>query len=95
MVNANANVRYSISDLYLIPVAMFRDPFLGGTAKLVMCEVYNPDKKPNATNFRASCAANMLKASHFRISQSTVEGSLYSANTKFKKSKREKAAFDR
>jgi len=50
------------SDLYLIPVAMFRDPFFGGTAKLVMCEVYNPDKKPNATNFRASCAATMLKA---------------------------------
>jgi len=52
------------SDLYLIPVAMFRDPFFGGTAKLVMCEVYNPDKKPNATNFRASCAATMLKARH-------------------------------
>ena len=49
------------SDLYLIPVAMFRDPFMGGTSKLVLCEVYNPDKKPNATNFRASCAANMLK----------------------------------
>ena len=46
----------------MIPVAMFRDPFLGGTAKLVLCEVYNPDKKPNASNFRASCAANMLKA---------------------------------
>ena len=51
----------SVSDLYLIPVAMFRDPFIGGTSKLVMCEVYNTDKKPNGTNFRASCAAVMLK----------------------------------
>merc|ERR1712042_377726 len=37
------------SDLYLIPVAMFRDPFMGGTSKLVLCEVYNPDKKPSNT----------------------------------------------
>jgi len=49
------------SDLYLIPVALFNDPFTRGNSKLVMCEVYNPDKKPNLTNHRAQCAANMVK----------------------------------
>lgn len=49
------------SDLYLIPVAIFRDPFNPGIHKLVLCEVWNPDKKPAATNFRSSCSANMLK----------------------------------
>jgi glutamine synthetase len=36
----------SNSDVYLKPVAIFRDPFLKGSNKLVMCETYKYDKTP-------------------------------------------------
>jgi len=45
----------SNSDVYLYPVAMYRDPFRLGNNKLVLCETYSPDKKPTESNHRNSC----------------------------------------
>jgi len=51
------------SDVYLKPVALFKDPFLlGGENKLVLCETYDDEKKPTKTNWRAACEATMKKA---------------------------------
>ena len=36
----------SNSDMYLYPVALFRDPFRRGKNKLVLCEVYDSNKDP-------------------------------------------------
>merc|ERR1711981_654232 len=47
------------SDCYLIPCAMFRDPFRRDPNKLVMCEVRDFEMKPVASNKRASCAEAM------------------------------------
>ncbi|XP_028966824.1 glutamine synthetase 2 cytoplasmic [Galendromus occidentalis] len=44
------------SDVYLYPVAIYKDPFLGGPNKLVMCETYTFDKLPHPTNKRSPCA---------------------------------------
>ncbi|XP_077558347.1 glutamine synthetase-like [Haemaphysalis longicornis] len=43
------------SELFLVPVALFRDPFLKGRNKLVLCEVINTDRQPNETNTRSPC----------------------------------------
>ncbi|XP_003741689.1 glutamine synthetase 2 cytoplasmic [Galendromus occidentalis] len=43
------------SDVYLYPVAIYKDPFLGGPNKLVMCETYTWEKKPHPSNKRHSC----------------------------------------
>jgi hypothetical protein len=60
------------SEVYLIPRAIFRDPFRGGKNILVMCDCYEPPKvlpdgtmaPPVAipTNTRAACAEAMDKA---------------------------------
>ena len=49
------------SDVYLYPVAMYRDPFRGGDNKLVMCETYKYNKKPTETNHRKECDEIMRK----------------------------------
>jgi glutamine synthetase len=49
------------SDVYLKPVAIFRDPFRGGQNKLVLCETYTFDDKPTASNHRATCIEAMSK----------------------------------
>ncbi|XP_040013621.1 glutamine synthetase-like [Xiphias gladius] len=45
----------SNSDMYLIPVRMFRDPFTLDRNKLVLCEVLKYNRLPAETNERASC----------------------------------------
>uniref|UniRef100_A0A098LYK2 Glutamine synthetase n=1 Tax=Hypsiglena sp. JMG-2014 TaxID=1550645 RepID=A0A098LYK2_9SAUR len=45
----------SNSDMFLIPVKMFRDPFSLDPNKLVMCEVLKYNRKPAETNFRHTC----------------------------------------
>merc|ERR1712244_63590 len=45
----------SNSDVYLYPVAMYKDPFRLGDDKLVLCETYKYNKKPPETNHRKSC----------------------------------------
>lgn len=50
------------SDVYLHPVAIFKDPFRGGENILVLCETYTFDHKPTHTNHRKSCVRLMNDA---------------------------------
>lgn len=45
----------SNSDMYLVPVALFRDPFTLDPNKLVLCEVLKYNRLPAETNHRHSC----------------------------------------
>lgn len=47
------------SDCYLIPVAMYRDPFRKDPNKLVLCEAVDYLKNPLPTNYRRTCAEAM------------------------------------
>eukprot|EP00118_Oscarella_pearsei_P006912 m.32339 g.32339 ORF g.32339 m.32339 type:complete len:352 (+) comp31641_c0_seq1:64-1119(+) len=49
------------SDVYLKPVALFRDPFRLGSNKLVLCETEDPYHRPTATNHRRSCHRTMSR----------------------------------
>ena len=51
----------SNSDVYLYPVALYRDPFRLGDNKLVLCETYKHNKLPTETNHRKSCKETMDK----------------------------------
>ncbi|KAF7652865.1 hypothetical protein LDENG_00091170 [Lucifuga dentata] len=55
------------SDMYLIPVCMFRDPFTLDPNKLVLCEVFKYNYEPAETNLRASCKEVMEKVKDHRI----------------------------
>uniref|UniRef100_A0A2K5EV58 Glutamine synthetase n=1 Tax=Aotus nancymaae TaxID=37293 RepID=A0A2K5EV58_AOTNA len=45
----------SNSDMYLVPAAMFQDPFRKDPNKLVLCEVFKYNRKPAETNLRHTC----------------------------------------
>lgn len=47
------------SDMFLQPAALYKDPFRGGRHKILLCDVYNSEKKPAASNHRNSCADAM------------------------------------
>ncbi len=44
------------SDVYLHPVAIYKDPFRRGNNILVLCETYKFDGTPTFTNKRQTCA---------------------------------------
>ncbi|XP_059619314.1 glutamine synthetase 2 cytoplasmic isoform X1 [Phlebotomus argentipes] len=52
------------SDVYLHPVAIYRDPFRRGNNILVLCETYNFDGTPTASNKRADCAKTVKACAH-------------------------------
>merc|ERR1712042_243765 len=56
----------SNSDVYLHPVAIFKDPFRRGKDKLVLCETYDYSGKPQATNYRHKCKKLMDMAAEQR-----------------------------
>jgi glutamine synthetase len=41
--------------VYLKPVAIYKDPFQQEHHKLVLCETYKFNKEPATTNYRMSC----------------------------------------
>lgn len=43
------------SDVYLHPVAIYKDPFRRGNNILVLCETYKFDGTPTLSNKRKSC----------------------------------------
>jgi len=50
------------SDVWLYPAALFKDPFRRGNNKLLLCETYMGDNKPQLTNLRSSCKKVMEQA---------------------------------
>ena len=49
------------SEILLVPVAIFKDPFRLGSNVLVLAECYTPDMKPAIGNYRAACCEQMEK----------------------------------
>ncbi|KAF7468883.1 Hypothetical predicted protein [Marmota monax] len=50
--------------MYLVPAAMFRDPFPKDPNKLVFCEVFKYNRKPAETNLRHTCKRIMEMVSN-------------------------------
>uniref|UniRef100_A0AAY4CCB7 Glutamine synthetase n=1 Tax=Denticeps clupeoides TaxID=299321 RepID=A0AAY4CCB7_9TELE len=57
----------SNSDMFLIPVRLFRDPFTLDPNKLVLCEVLNSSREPAETNRRRCCIQVMEKIKEHEI----------------------------
>lgn len=47
------------ADIFLCPVAMYKDPMRRGKARIVLCDTYQHDHKPTASNNRSSCLQTM------------------------------------
>lgn len=60
--SSTGQAQESNTDIYLKPVAVFKDPFMGGENRLVLCETMLFDKTPISSNTRASCNEAMQKA---------------------------------
>lgn len=43
------------SDVFLCPVAMYKDPMRRGKARIVLCDTYQHDHKPTVSNHRNCC----------------------------------------
>lgn len=41
--------------MFLYPVAIYNDPFRRGNNKLILCDTYDSDKRPTASNKRFKC----------------------------------------
>uniref|UniRef100_A0A1I8HWQ4 glutamine synthetase n=1 Tax=Macrostomum lignano TaxID=282301 RepID=A0A1I8HWQ4_9PLAT len=54
------------SDVMLHPVALFSDPFRGGSNKLVLCETCGHDGEPLPSNKRRTCQQVMEQAKEFK-----------------------------
>ncbi|PAA74610.1 hypothetical protein BOX15_Mlig017770g2 [Macrostomum lignano] len=54
------------SDVMLHPVALFNDPFRGGSNKLVLCETCGHDGGPLPSNKRRTCQQVMEQAKEFK-----------------------------
>lgn len=48
------------SDVFLRPVAVFKDPFRRGNNVIVLAECYNSDGTPNKTNHRSVLILNCI-----------------------------------
>uniref|UniRef100_H0Y294 Glutamine synthetase n=1 Tax=Otolemur garnettii TaxID=30611 RepID=H0Y294_OTOGA len=55
----------SNSDMYLVPAAMFRDPFRKDPNKLVFCEVFKYNRKPAGTNLCQILVTLSLQKAYF------------------------------
>ena len=47
------------SEIFLVPVAIYKDPFRRNNNVLVLCETFNFDHSPTATNKRLDCKKAM------------------------------------
>lgn len=54
------------SDTYLMPVALFKDPFLRDNNKLVICDTYKYNNEPTESNKRWTCLKAMEAAKDFK-----------------------------
>ncbi|KAK6634313.1 gamma-glutamylcysteine synthetase [Polyplax serrata] len=54
------------SDTYMIPRALYKDPFRPGPHYLALCDTYKSDKTPTASNFRAKAVEALAKAEKFK-----------------------------
>lgn len=43
------------ADIFLCPVAMYKDPMRRGKARIVLCDTYQHDHKPTVSNARSCC----------------------------------------
>ena len=54
------------SDVYLVPRALFRDPFRGGDNVMVLAECVDNQMQPAIGNYRAGCSQVMEKYKSLR-----------------------------